>query len=105
PEHRRHMRPDRLAFRPRRALARATLELGKHRLVGDRCRVDVADVRLLHRDILRLFRDVRRVSLMPYYRISLKAARGICNTVCGRGMKGTPVPWPVSRVPKARAAR
>jgi hypothetical protein len=22
---------------------------------------------------------------MPYYRISLKAARGICNTVCGRG--------------------
>jgi hypothetical protein len=28
---------------------------------------------------------------MPYYRISLKAARGICNTVRGRGMKGTPV--------------
>jgi hypothetical protein len=41
-------------------------------------------VRLLHRDFLRLFRDVRRVSLMPYYRISLKAARGICNTVRSR---------------------
>jgi hypothetical protein len=41
-------------------------------------------VRLLHRDFLGLFRDVRRVSLTPYYRISLKAARGVCNTVPGR---------------------
>jgi hypothetical protein len=60
-------------------------------------------VRLLHRDFLRLFRDVRRVSLMPYYRISLKAAPGICNSAGGRGDQGNARPAPVLRLSQARA--
>ena len=45
PEHRRHMRADRLAFRPRRALARAALEFGQHGGILDGRRVDIADAR------------------------------------------------------------
>jgi hypothetical protein len=98
------VRADRLAFRARRALAGAAFEFGKHRLVGYRCRVDVADVRLLHRDVLRRFRDVRRVSLMPYYRISLKAARRICNTAGAQGDARNARPALVLRLSTAHAA-
>jgi len=61
-------------------------------------------VRRLHRDVLRLFRDVRRVSLMPYYRISLKAARRICNTARDRGDDRNARPALVSRPSKELAA-
>jgi hypothetical protein len=44
------------------------------------------------------------VSLMPYYRISLKAAPGICNSVGGRSDEGKARPAPVSRLPQAHAA-
>jgi hypothetical protein len=40
---------------------------------------------------------------MPYYRISLKAAPGICNTVRGKGDEKNARPALVSRLSKARA--
>jgi hypothetical protein len=40
---------------------------------------------------------------MPYYRISLKAARGICNIVRSRVDERNTCPAPVSRLSKARA--
>jgi hypothetical protein len=39
---------------------------------------------------------------MRYYRISLKAARRICNTARGRGDERNARPALVSRAPKAR---
>ena len=45
PEHRRHMGADRLALRPRRALAGAAVELGDHLLVRDGGRLHIADAR------------------------------------------------------------
>jgi hypothetical protein len=40
---------------------------------------------------------------MPYYRISLKAAPGICNTIGGRADEKNARPAPVSRMSPARA--
>jgi len=40
---------------------------------------------------------------MPYYRISLKAAPGICNTIGGQGDEKNAHPAPVSRLSQARA--
>ena len=48
PEHRRHMRADGLALRPRRALARAPVKLGKHCRVIDARGIDVTDAGLGH---------------------------------------------------------
>jgi hypothetical protein len=42
---------------------------------------------------------------MPYYRISLKAARRICNTTGGREDERNAHPALVSRVSKARRTR
>src|SRR5262249_45927825 len=51
PEYRRHMRPDGLALRPRRALACAPVELRQHGGVGHGGGIDVADARLGHRRV------------------------------------------------------
>src|SRR5436190_7991847 len=48
PEHGRYMRSDCLALGPRRSLARATIELGKHSLVRDAGGIDIADAWLRH---------------------------------------------------------
>src|SRR5262249_59013333 len=53
PEHGRHMGADRLAFRTRRALAGAAVELRAHGRVLDLGGVDVTDPRLRHRCFLR----------------------------------------------------
>src|SRR5258708_34839809 len=52
PERRRHMGAYGLAFRPRRPLARATLEFGDHGRVFDRAWIDVTNARFRHRRIL-----------------------------------------------------
>src|SRR5215216_981092 len=49
PKDRRDMGAYRLAFRPGRAFAGATLELFQHGRIGDGRRVDVADAWLVHR--------------------------------------------------------
>ena len=58
PEHRRHVRADRLALRARRALARATVEFGEHRRVLDSRRIDVADAWIGHGQVSPCFRCV-----------------------------------------------
>src|SRR5262249_56688872 len=49
PKDGRHVRAHRLAFGSRRALAAAALELGEHRRIADRGRVDIADALRGHR--------------------------------------------------------
>ena len=49
PERRRHMRANRLAFRPRRSLPRAAFEFGDHGRIRDRRWIDIANAWFRHR--------------------------------------------------------
>src|SRR4051794_37760669 len=77
PECRRHMRADRLALGPRRALAGATVELGEHRLVLHGGWLNIADARA-HGSSSS---DLARTMPQRGYRRNLRMADA-CETHC-----------------------